>query len=122
MILFGIDPDLDTPRAFLSRLGGLIKHVIHNRGGQTSLAALAAAMAQSKATVRLGLAVLAGRNQIAFTLSKKGAVAISYPSGREQPGDAALQRQQAQLYAQLEETAAYRTYFTEADATRLVNP
>jgi hypothetical protein len=119
VILFGADPNLDAPRTFLPRLLGLIKHVIHKQGGQTSLAALAAATAQTEGAVRLALEWMARKNQIGLTMDKR-AVSISQALGQAQPGDADL-RQQARLQAQLQETAAYRAYFAQAQAGRLIN-
>ena len=57
--LFGVDPGVDRPDAFLRRLAGLVKHALKANGGRAPLAALAAATAQREATVRLGLAWLA---------------------------------------------------------------
>ena len=117
VILFGVDPGLDTPRTFLRHLAGLVKHILRKRGGHASLTELAAAMAHREPAIHLGLTWLAQKGQIEFTLGRRNQLSLSQGSG--QIGER-LHIIQGQLQAQLAETAAYRAYFQQADAKRLI--
>jgi single-stranded-DNA-specific exonuclease len=117
VVLFGVDPGLDAPRAFLQRLGGLVKHALQKYAGQVDLSSLAAAMAHGEWTVRLGLEWMAQRGQVEVVFAKRGRISLS--KGQGDVGSR-LDVVEGQLQAQLEETAAYRAYFRHADAQRLV--
>jgi hypothetical protein len=117
VVLFAVDPGLDTPQAFLRRLGGLVKYALRSRGREVTLAALAARTAHSVPTVRLGLAWMAHRGQIQLDFQTRDRLTVCAGQGI---ADDRLPIVQAQLQARLEETAAYRTYFHHADAGRLV--
>jgi single-stranded-DNA-specific exonuclease len=118
IVLFGIDPGLDAPQAFLQRLGGLVKHVLRAREGRTSLSTLAAKMAHDAPTVRLGLEWMAQKGQIEVV--SPGPRQLTLRAGSGVAGDR-LDIVQARLQAQLAETAAYRAYYCHADARRLVD-
>ena len=115
--LFGIDPGVDAPHAFLERLAGLCKYALGRRGGRVSLSELAVTMAHSEETVELGLDWLAQKGQLVYSLDESGRLAL-LPGGG-QVGDR-VHVVQGQLQALLEETAAYRSYFRRADARRLL--
>jgi single-stranded-DNA-specific exonuclease len=119
VVLFGVDPGLDTPHAFLQRLGGLVKYVLRAREGQTSLSALAAKMAHGTSTVRLGLEWMGRKGQVEIVSLDRRGVRLREGTGVAHDG---LDLVQARLRAQLEETAAYRTYYRHADVRRLVEP
>jgi single-stranded-DNA-specific exonuclease len=122
VILLGIDPGLDTLRAFLERLAGLVKYAMREYGGQASLFALAAAMAHGKETVRLGLEWMAQKGQIDLAWEGEWAVLEAAAGGAIDPGTHGESHLvQGRLQALLEEAAAYRAYFAHADAARLVN-
>jgi single-stranded-DNA-specific exonuclease len=118
VVLAGIDPGLDAPQAFLQRLAGLVKYTLRRQGGRVALSTLAAAMAHGEWTVRLGLEWMEQQGQVAMDLQDRW---ISLRQGHGQTGQR-LHIIQGQLLAQLQETAAYRAYFVQADAQRLVNP
>jgi single-stranded-DNA-specific exonuclease len=123
VVLVGLDPDLDTLRAFVQRLAGLVKYALREYGGRTSLSDLAAAMAHSKGTVHLGLEWMRRRRQIDVAWEgDRLALKAPSPGAPDEQGNAQLDVVQGQLLALLEETAAYRAYWREADAGRLVNP
>jgi hypothetical protein len=115
--LFGIDPGLDDPIKFLRRLTGLVKRVLNADQGQARISTLAAATAQRGATVRAGLAWLAGRGHIAI-LDEDGDE-ISLAAG-SQTASADLSQVTAQLRVLLEETKAYRAHFSRADPETLI--
>ena len=117
--LFGRDPGADTAEAFVRRLTGLVKHALSARGGCAPVAQLAAATAQREATVRLGLAWLAARGHIRIVEETNGEVQLAAGDGLAAP-EAEIKALDARLRAALAETAAYRSYFREADAAALV--
>jgi single-stranded-DNA-specific exonuclease len=118
VVLVCLDPGMDVPRAFLRRLAALCKYALREYRGQTRLAALGAATAQTEWAVLLGLRWLAARGQIAFDTEGK-LVLLHAPEG--QAGDVDRKRLEEQLRSELLETAAYRTYLRTANADRLVN-
>ncbi|OQA45106.1 MAG: hypothetical protein BWY52_01385 [Chloroflexi bacterium ADurb.Bin325] len=115
--LVGQDPRLDQPEAFLRRLAGLAKHVVNARAGRTTLAALAAASAQTEVAVRLGLAWLAAAGQL--TILADGPE-LHLAAGSGQPAAAAERAAlDGRLSAALAESAAYRAHFRRAPAESL---
>jgi single-stranded-DNA-specific exonuclease len=117
--LFGRDPGADTPKAFIRRLTGLVRHTLSARAGRAPVAQLAAAAAQREAAVRLGLAWLAARGHVRIASETDGEVQLVAGDGLSAP-DADFNVLDARLRAALAETAAYRAYFREADAAALV--
>lgn len=115
--LFGVDPQATTPEAFLQRLAGLTKHALRANDGQTTVAALAAATAQRESTVRLGLDWLAARGHLTVAYSPDGRLQLAPGSGRSDPR---LHEIAAQLKAALDETVAYRAFFSRSEATLLI--
>lgn len=118
--LFSVDPGTDQPQAFLQRLAGLVKHALRVRQGQVSLSALAAATAQRQATVRAGIAWLEARGHLRLLAETEDEVYLAEGDGVVKER---LPQVTAWLRALLEETAAYRAYFTQADKESLIfNP
>ncbi len=66
--IFGHDPEIDDTQAFLTRLMGLLKHVLNVKDGVTNKFTLAANLAHREGTVRLGL----------FWLEAKGVIKVNY--------------------------------------------
>jgi single-stranded-DNA-specific exonuclease len=94
---------------FLTRLTGMTKFVINQRNGKTSIQELCTATAHREATIRFGLEWLAAGGHIAIQ-NENDEYQLSAGNGK---GDPYLQKE---LYIAvkglLEETAAYRKYFT----------
>ena len=112
IILFAVDSGTDDLKAFLERLAGLTKFVIHQKAGKTSLAELAAATAQKVTAVSLGLK----------WLSKRGQVTVESPTEAELilraggiSNEKAAEAAASHLSSILRETAAYREHFKRAD-------
>ncbi len=114
--LFAISPTDEKTDGFLSRLAGMTKFAINQRGGKVIIHELASATAHRDATVRLGIEWLAAGGHLhiegdedELRLAKGDGIANQY-----------LQRE---LYIAvkglLEETAAYRTHFAKADPKTL---
>ncbi len=116
VIVFWHDPGLDELNAFFTRLGGLVKYAIKERGGRVEPALLAALLAHREETIRKGLAWLTARGYIAVAQETAEALLVL-------PGDGSIAatspRLTAELKALLDETAAYRRYFRQAEADAL---
>ncbi len=116
VILLGIDPGLDEPQAFLTRLSGLVRAVLKRPEPTETLPRLAAAMAHPLHNVRLGLEWLAAAGHIRMQVSPENQAAFS-PGG--DPDPALAQRLEAALRAALQETAAFHAYYQQADPAAL---
>ena len=77
VLVFGIDPGFDEPKAMLDRLAGLVNFVLKKKAGQTSLSQLAAALAQGEMAVRLGLEWLSIKGSISLEIKQNGDVIIT---------------------------------------------
>jgi hypothetical protein len=109
--LFAVDPEAESPEAFLRQLAGMVKYAINNTGGQASLAAMAAACAQRKAAIHKGLAWMAARGMVQVSYQDEDIIHLSSSkSGASAEADLLF----AQIRAILEETAAYRAFFRRA--------
>jgi single-stranded-DNA-specific exonuclease len=116
--LFAVDPQLDALEAFLLRLAGLVQHALNAYEGRLEWQAVAAAMAHRVDTVQSGLRWLMAQGQVSVVAKASDAVIVSRDGGdRDRDAPQAAMRQ---LHGMLRETAAYRAYFREADARRLV--
>ena len=115
--LLGVDPGLDSPKEFLQRLAGLVKRALTSNQGLVKVSTLSAATAQREATVRAGLAWLTSRGYLTMVGEEGGEVRLAAGSGAS---NADLPGIAAQLQALLEETAAYRAYFAQADQEALI--
>jgi single-stranded-DNA-specific exonuclease len=115
--LFGAAPAPEKPDAFLSRMAGLAKYVINQKGGKVTIAELAVATGQREGAIRLGLEWLAAGGHVSIQ-REDGAVILSTGNGESN------QYLQRELYIAvkgiLEETAAYRAHFQRADAQSLM--
>jgi single-stranded-DNA-specific exonuclease len=103
---------------FLSRLAGLAKYGINQRGGKVTIQELAVATGQRESAVRIGLEWLAAGGHISIqTDAAREALLLS--GGNGEPN----QYLQKELYIAvkgiLEETAAYRAHFARASLESL---
>ncbi|MBN2550231.1 MAG: single-stranded-DNA-specific exonuclease RecJ [Anaerolineales bacterium] len=110
--LFSIDPHLDQPEAFITRLAGLVKFALQRQTGRVELERLAAAMAHRQGAVRKGLEWLEARGDIEINGEENNQVKLSAGDRRIQP-ELELVAQELDLL--LEETAAFRAYFDRAE-------
>jgi single-stranded-DNA-specific exonuclease len=116
--LFGIDPGLDRPEAFLRRLAGLTRYALNSHQGRVNVSTLAAATAQREATVCQGMAWLVARGHL-VVLSEEGDE-IRLAEGDQVVDPKGFQKPLGSLKALLEETAAYRAHFARADKESLI--
>ena len=117
--VFAVDPANGDLQGFLERLAGLVRHVIRRRNGLVKLDDLAAATAQTRASVHAGI----------DWLCAQGDVKILADDGTElqlERGDKgsiySATKEDQRLKALLSESVAFRSYFRRADAVTLINP
>ena len=116
--LFGISPDSEKADAFLSRLAGLAKYVINQKGAKVTVGELAVVTGQREGAIRLGLEWLAAGGHISIQRDDE-TVLLSTGNGELN------QYLQRELYLAvkgiLEETEAYRAHFQRAEAEGLID-
>jgi single-stranded-DNA-specific exonuclease len=119
LYLFGDNPGMDEPEAFIKRLLGLLKYCIKTVNGVTTYSSLAAATAQRNSTVKLGVDWL-DRNGYIHILT------IQDDEVRVEPGEKATKEDtqtiSVLLNSALYESAAFRRYYLKANKERLVLP
>jgi single-stranded-DNA-specific exonuclease len=115
--LIGVSPVVEKTDEFLSRLAGLAKFVINQRGGKVTTQELAIVTGQRLRAVQIGLEWLAAGSHISI-VGEQEALVLSAGKG------VANQYLQKELYIAvrgiLEETAAYRAYFARAEVDALI--
>ena len=116
--LFGISAVSEKADAFLSRLAGLTKYVINQRGGKVTVGELAVATGQREGAIRLGLEWLSAGGHI--SIQRDDETVLLSAGNRE-----LNQYLQRELYLAvkgiLEETEAYRAHFQRADPESLID-
>ena len=115
--LFGIDPKMDHPDAFMKRLAGLVKHVLNTRSGIADLIELSAACAQRIEAVMAGINLLHANGFIKVLKQEEETLNLEQGDGMR-TGDLLPAGEALKLV--LQESAAYRAYFTRADAVGLI--
>jgi len=117
VVLFANDPGLDQMEPFLQRLAGLIKYSMRTQNIRIDLESLSAAMAHQITTIKLGLAWMeeSGYIQIVQTGDQ-----IILKEGENKTGSK-VSETTALLNMMLDETAAYREYYTRCDKDHLMN-
>jgi single-stranded-DNA-specific exonuclease len=114
--VIGKSPQPEKADEFLIRLAGMANFAIHQRAGKVRVQELAAATAQREVTIRMGLEWLGAGGHI-HAEEQADEMILSPGDGIKNPY---LQRE---LYTAvkglLEETAAYRDYFSKAKAEAL---
>jgi single-stranded-DNA-specific exonuclease len=117
VVLFAVDPGMDTPDAFIKRLAGLVKFAMNSNQGLVRCSRLAAATAQSESAVLTGLKWLAANGSIQFDAQEADSVWLSAGGGQK---EGSLQPLGERLKSILEETAAYRQYYMRANQDALL--
>jgi single-stranded-DNA-specific exonuclease len=117
LILFAADPGMDKFEPFLQRMAGLVKFALNSSQGQVSVQSLAAATAQRAATVRAGLAWLLAAGHIRIVHQEEDTAWLVEGEGTPGEGLPELTRR---LKSALEETAAYRAFYSRADIEAVI--
>jgi len=117
--LFAVDPESGDMQRFLERLAGLVNHVLNKDAGIVRLDKLAAATAQTRATVQAGIQWLSSQGHITIMADNGGLLKLGHgDKGPVLP----LSRTTDQLRSLLQESAAFRAYYARAEAETLINP
>jgi len=103
---------LNTEKAFLQRLGGLIKYTINHKNGETSLDDLAAACAGTKAAVQFGLSYWESAGRIILDFQEEKVI---LKLSKDEPDDAAADIYKTLINQAVKESNAYRAYFRSGD-------
>ena len=117
LVLFDVNARLDTPREFLQRLTGLVKYDVTSRGGRCQVSRLAAALGHRGLTVRKGIDWLEARGLISVIHAEGDELMLDRAERR--PADF-LDTVYRELQALLEETAAYRAFYSRVEARSLL--
>ncbi len=117
IILFAVNPETDSPEYFFQRLTGLVKYSLSKREGLVQLENIAAAMAQRQLTVRWGIYWLAAGGHIEVCEEQGNNLWLAQDGKVESQ---ALQKTSDMVRSLLEETHAYREYYSRMDKDLLV--
>lgn len=117
VILFAIHPENRDPESFLKRLTGLVKYALSRKGGTVHINALASATGQREILVRKGLIWMEERGFLKVHEKPGGILELSKGGGRMTEVAPLLFKQVSSI---LEETNAYREYFSRAEAEALI--
>lgn len=117
--LFSVDPGTDHPEHFLRKLTGLVKHVLKEKRGMANIYELSALTSQRRICVEAGLDWLATYGYINILDKNTEYIHIGKGNGikRETTEPATIR-----LRALLNESAAYRSYYTRTDKDKLISP
>lgn len=114
--VFAVPPAEEKPEDYLNRLAGLCKYAINQRGGKAAVHELAAAMASRESAIQIGLEWLAAGGQLTVSI-EEDIINLSAVKQEKKP------YLQAELFLALKgilnETSAFRKYFTSADLKTL---
>lgn len=119
VVLFGLPCASDAPADFLKSLGGMVRYALRAKGGQVSLNTLASALNQRTSAVEAGLRWLAARGYIRFRAESIDEFSIT-EGGEVEPEKITFM--EAALRSILQETAAFRAFYTRADVQELLKP
>ncbi len=109
--IFAVPPAEEKPDNFINRLAGLCKYAINQRGGKATVHELAAAMASRESAIEIGLQWLAAGGHLSATVDEDEVIL----SAENTEGNPYLQKElYTALKGILNETAAYRRYFSLA--------
>ena len=110
VIVFGVNPAADEPKALIERLAGLAMFTVSKKAGLTSLSALAAATAQTEVNVRLGLQFLVTQGILTVEFQNDGQLVLHTGEKTVNP---LTEKIFSQLSKALAESQAYRSHFQE---------
>jgi single-stranded-DNA-specific exonuclease len=118
VFLFGVNPSMDDPKAFLKRLVGLVKSKVKTYPGVINLSALAGATSQRIQTIRTGLEWLEDRGHLRLETIDQDTVKITLGNKNNNED---TKTSSSRLNAMLNESAAFRRYYLTASKERLLS-
>jgi hypothetical protein len=120
-MLLGINPPNTAYADVWRRIRELVKYILNQQDGRTTLTALAEAVAQPERTLRLALDYTAAQGEITVEYRRGGGIVIAPPSVKSDASDTTPDLLAA-LQTSIAETAAYRAYFRRANPEHLLGP
>ena len=117
IVLVATDPPTQAFTDVLKRILSLIKYVLNQQQGQTTLTALAETSGQSSATIRLVLEYLVAKGEIEVTYARGDSVSIT--AAHQSPTADVVEKRDA-VQTSTTETAAYRAFFQRATPQQLL--
>jgi len=114
--VFAVSSTSTEPENFMAQLAGMLKHTLRQKHGIADLGRIAAACGQRMIAVREGVQLMAARGDVRITEDGTTTMHIAHGDGRRTPE---FEEIQTRLEAILQETAAYRTYFSRVPADLL---
>ncbi len=119
ILVFDVAPVEDSLSEVMTRLAGLIKYVIKNKGGQTTIIDLAIQCAQTEIFVQLGIDFLAARRVIEIQFNGQD---INLLSTTGQPEDPPRSKEIENALIQVyQESRAFRDFFRSTDLNELLS-
>lgn len=117
--LFAQKPDDIRLGTFIQRIGGLVKFRLNQRGGEIRVDELAGLTAQSAVTVHKAVKWLAARGDVTIVAEEGDRLVLR--AGGVPANSTLIKTLESQIMALLDESLAYRHYFSTADKTALFN-
>jgi hypothetical protein len=114
---FAVPPIEEKPDDFLNRLAGLCKYALSNYGGKTQMTKLSAAMASRESAIEIGLQWLAAGGHLSVTVDEDE---VTLSAEKAEVNQYLQKELYTALKGVLNETAAYRKYFSSADLKALI--
>jgi single-stranded-DNA-specific exonuclease len=115
--VFAVPPVEEKPEDYLHRLAGLCKYAINQRSGKATVHELAAAMASRESAIEIGLQWLAAGGHLSVNVDEDEVVL----SAEKAEVNQYLQKElYTALKGVLNETTAYRKYFSSAELKALI--
>ena len=119
VVLLALPSGSEGPAEFIKSLAGMLRYALRAKGGQVSLSALATALSQRTAAVEAGLRWLAARGYIHIQAESLDEFTL-LEGGQPDADKAAVM--EAALRSILQETAAFRAFYSRAAAEELLQP
>lgn len=117
IILLNKESNADHPQAFLTRLAGLIRHAIQTNQSRLQFHKLVTATYQREIVIKLGLKWLAAKGFVSVEFLSDSECIITL-NGKPDPEH--LPEIEQNLKKLLQETNAYRAYYSRAEAQTLI--
>jgi len=118
VLVYGHIPEINTGRAFLQRLGGLIKYAIKHKDGEAKLNDLAIACAATKELVRFGLSYWEAKGALVVD-DVEDEVIFKFAKNDSNP--AAVEIYKTLINDSMEESLAYRAYFQTGELQNYIS-
>ncbi|AZR73328.1 single-stranded-DNA-specific exonuclease RecJ [Anoxybacter fermentans] len=118
VVLAYSDFEIQSGNSFLTRLSGIIKHVIKNKNGKVNIYQISALTGEMENTVLVGLKYLEDRGFIELEFSNPDNLFIKKGKGQNKKGSTIKENK---LKALLKESRAFRNYMLKSTPEKIKN-